>query len=92
MVEFVHIRQYFDAEGKVLFWTGWINLNFAFFNCIPAFPLDGDHILRSSTEALVSHLPFEGSYKLTKTVTISVGVTMLAGLLLMIFGQRSALA
>lgn len=73
--------------ANVLFWTAWINLNFGIFNCIPAFPLDGGHLLRSSTEGIVARLPVRNRYRVVKYVTISVGVAMLAGLLLMVFGQ-----
>ena len=96
-----HVTNFYVVEGplsvlgagpvfllaNLLFWTAWINFNLALFNCIPAFPLDGGHILRNSTEAVVSRLPVSTGYELTKTVTISVGVTMLLALLLMIFGQ-----
>ena len=72
--------------ANVLFWLGWLNLVIGQFNLIPAFPLDGGHILRTSTEAIVARLPVSNRRALTKAVTITVGLTMLAGLLLMFFG------
>lgn len=74
--------------ANILFWTGWININLGFFNCVPAYPLDGGHILRTSTEALVSRLPVSNGRVVTRTITTVIGLSMFTGLLLMVFGPQ----
>jgi membrane-associated protease RseP (regulator of RpoE activity) len=74
--------------ANLLFWTAWINLQLGFFNCIPGYPLDGGHILRTSTEAVVSRLPVDPSRSQVRTVTVSVGLTMLLSLLVTLFGPQ----
>jgi membrane-associated protease RseP (regulator of RpoE activity) len=96
------IQNFYEAQGalgafgdgtvfllaNLLFWTGWINIQLGFFNCIPAFPLDGGHILRTSTEAIVSRLPVDATRGMVRVVTTAIGVTMLVSFLMLLFGPQ----
>ena len=70
---------------NVLFWTGWVNINLGIFNCIPSYPLDGGHILRSSVEATLARLPGSASQVTVSAITGAISVTMILSLLGMLF-------
>ncbi|MFB6090519.1 MAG: site-2 protease family protein [Halobellus sp.] len=72
--------------ANVAFWMAWINLQLGLFNCIPGYPLDGGRILRTSVEAVVSRLPISDRDRVVTTITTGIGLTMLASLLLLVFG------
>jgi membrane-associated protease RseP (regulator of RpoE activity) len=74
--------------ANVLYWMAWINLIIGQFNCVPAYPLDGGHLLRTSTEAIVSRLPVPDARSVTSAVTTTVTLVMLGGLFVVIFGPR----
>ncbi|AXG09015.1 site-2 protease family protein [Haloplanus rubicundus] len=74
--------------ANTLFWAAWVNLQLGLFNCIPGYPLDGGRILRMGAEAVVSRLPVSDSPRVVRTITTSIGLTMLVSLILMIFGPQ----
>jgi membrane-associated protease RseP (regulator of RpoE activity) len=74
--------------ANLLFWSGWINLNLAFFNCIPTFMLDGGHMFRAATESVVSRLPLDRGHRAVSAATVAVQLVMLLGLLVALFGAR----
>ena len=74
--------------GTLLFWIAWINVILGQFNCVPAFPLDGGHILRTSTQTVVSRLPLSDKHAATRAVTVTIGLAMLASLLATIFAPQ----
>lgn len=73
---------------NLLFWTGLINLLAGQFNLIPAYPLDGGHLLRVCTESVVARLPVENRSSLRTAVTVTVSLTMLGSLLFIMAAPR----
>jgi membrane-associated protease RseP (regulator of RpoE activity) len=67
--------------ANVLFWTGWVNVNLGLFNCIPSYPLDGGHILRSCVEATLARLPVDPDPTVATAVTTAISVSMILSLL-----------
>jgi len=75
---------------NVLYWTAWVNFNLGLFNCIPALPLDGGHILREGiNKALVPVASGEEAReRLAGTLSVAVAVAMFGSMVLMIVAPR----
>lgn len=72
--------------ANLIFWSWWINFNLAIFNCLPAIPLDGGHLLRTSTEAIVARLPISNGHFVVSFVTIGSTLAIVVAVLALLFG------
>lgn len=59
--------------SSLLFWTAWININLAIFNCLPTYALDGGHILRAAIyDGLGDTLPDNVAFGLEQGIKASI--------------------
>ncbi|MFB6282426.1 MAG: site-2 protease family protein [Halobacteria archaeon] len=96
VLDFYHLEGFASTIGDLywivpnaMFWSAWINLLLGQFNCIPALPLDGGHILRELTAKAIS--PFaEGETResIAGYVTVAVTFLMFGSFFLMVAGPR----
>jgi len=74
---------------NLLYWTAWVNFNLGLFNCIPALPLDGGHILKEGLRKAASPLASgEAREKVADSLTVAVAVAMFGSMVLMILAPR----
>jgi membrane-associated protease RseP (regulator of RpoE activity) len=74
---------------NLLYWTAWVNFNLGLFNCIPALPLDGGHILKEGLKKAVSPVASDDARdKLADSLSIAVAVAMFGSMVLMIVAPR----
>jgi len=76
------------ALANILFWTAWININLAFFNCIPTFALDGGKLLSAGVRSVFARLPIDDRMRVADAATMSIQLVMLATLLLLLLGPQ----
>lgn len=70
--------------ANALFWSVWLQLQLAAFNCIPAYPLDGGRLVRSGTAALGERLGWVEPAGRAEVVAIGLTVLMLGVLVVIL--------
>ncbi len=74
--------------ANILFWTGWINLTIALFNCLPAVPLDGGHVFREIARSFVGKFTKDEvkREKVSSAIVTALAMLIFSSLLFLIFG------
>ena len=79
----------FWVVPNILYWSAWVNFNLGLFNCIPALPLDGGHILKEGFKKVLTPVSEgEARDKLAGTMAGAVAVVMFGSMVLMIVAPR----
>lgn len=74
--------------ANIFYWTAWININLALFNCLPTYMLDGGHILKDSASIVGEKLGQDPDV-FSKHITRYVKAITLISLLAMMFASTS---
>jgi membrane-associated protease RseP (regulator of RpoE activity) len=70
--------------ANALFWSAWLQVQLAAFNCIPAYPLDGGRLVRSGVAALGEGQGWEEPAGRAELVAVGLTVAMLGVLVVIL--------
>ena len=65
---------------SLAFWTVWVNVNLALFNCLPTFALDGGHYARYGLESIAARRGASNPKQASKQYVRVLAALILAGL------------
>ncbi len=76
---------------NLMYWTAWVNFNLGLFNCIPALPLDGGHLLREASDRAIAAsgaLEEAAADRVSDAFVVTVTLVMFGSMVLMIAAPR----
>lgn len=69
---------------SLTFWTVWINVNLALFNCLPTFALDGGYYMRYGFEEVAARLGYANPKQASKNYARACAGLILIGMVLIV--------
>jgi membrane-associated protease RseP (regulator of RpoE activity) len=70
--------------ANALFWSAWLQIQLAAFNCIPAYPLDGGRLVRSGVAAFGERLGWQAPTDRAEWLAVGLTVAMLGVLVVIL--------
>jgi len=72
--------------ATILFWTGWFSLLIGFFNCLPAYPLDGGRLIKTNVTALATRRSLSAPERIGTLVAGAATTIAAISVLIVLFG------